>query len=80
MPPHSDDAGTDIAGAGHYFAFADYQTLYRQFGIIPPRQSGPQAWHSTWSKAPTCPGSQLGTRLPRTQEPHWRRRWGAAWD
>ena len=34
MPPHSDDAGTDSAGAGHYFASADYQTLYRQFGVI----------------------------------------------
>lgn len=34
MPPHPDDAGTDSAGAGHYFASADYQTLYRQFGII----------------------------------------------
>ena len=31
--PHPDDAGTDSAGAGHYFASADYQTLYRQFGI-----------------------------------------------
>jgi hypothetical protein len=29
-------------------------------------------------KAPTCPGSQPGTRLPRTQEPRRRRRWGAA--
>ncbi len=34
MPPHPDDSGTDRAGAGHYFASADDQTLYRQFGII----------------------------------------------
>ena len=33
MPPHPDDAGTDNAGAGHYFASADYQTLYRQVRI-----------------------------------------------
>ena len=34
MPPHpDDDAGTDSAGAGRYGASADYQTLYRQFGI-----------------------------------------------
>ena len=33
MPAHPEDAGTDSAGAGHYFASADYQTLYRQFGI-----------------------------------------------
>ena len=56
------------------------EVLNRDPSLRPARQSGPQAWHSTWSKAPTCPGSQLGTRLPRTQEPFRRRRWGAAWD
>ncbi len=44
----------------------------------PVRQSGPQGWHSTWRKAPTWPESQPGTRLPRTQDPHRRGRWGAA--
>jgi hypothetical protein len=33
MPPDPEDAGTDSVGAVHYFASADYQTLYRQFGI-----------------------------------------------
>jgi hypothetical protein len=33
MPPDPEDVGSDSAGAGHHFASADYQTLYRQFGI-----------------------------------------------
>ena len=48
--------------------------------ITPSRETrGPRGWRSTWRNAPTCPESQPGTRLPRTQEPHRRRRWGAAW-
>ncbi len=33
MPRHPDDAGADSAGAGHYGASADYETLCRQVGI-----------------------------------------------
>jgi transketolase len=64
MPPHSDDAGTDSAGAGHYFASADYQTLYRQFGITAAAVAAAARDGTHDAQNGTRPGSHPATFAP----------------
>lgn len=48
--------------------------------VTPSRETeGPAGLAFDVEKEPACPESQPGTRLPRTHEPHWRGRLGAAW-
>ena len=62
MPRTLTMPGTDSAGAGRYFASADYQTLYRQFGII--AAAARDSIHDAQNG--TRPGGQPATFAPAT--------------
>ena len=59
---------------------ADPRQVLNPVPVTPSRETErPAGLAFDVEKTPACPESQPGTRLPRTQEPHWRGRWGAAW-
>ena len=66
MPPDPEDVGSDSAGAGHHFASADYQTLYRQFGITAGAAAAAARDSLHAAQHGTRPGGHPTTFAPNT--------------